>query len=193
MAEGILHSILRYSFGLILFWINDLTLVKNVMWIIQFLFTALVSWCFGAYMEDWGKSSCPPSTLVNKWTHFLQIFNEINARRPEKFNIFEGIHKNYLFLGVIIVTIILQVGQVHFISTDMHSTLQDILVMITSFEIPVSLEEMHLKTYVWDFNVLAVHYCAISEQIRGNSQVVWQVVGHMHCNRLYEVRKRCAK
>lgn len=193
MAEGILHSILRYSFGLILFWINGLTLVKNVMWIIQFLFTALVSWCFGAYMEDWGKSSCPPSTLVNKWTHFLQIFNEINARRPEKFNIFEGIHKNYLFLGVIIVTIILQVGQVHFISTDMHSTLQDILVMITSFEIPVSLEEMHLKTYVWDFNVLAVHYCAISEQIRGNSQVVWQVVGHMHCNRLYEVRKRCAK
>lgn len=85
---------------------------------------------------------------MNKWTHFLQIFNEINARRPEKFNIFEGIHKNYLFLGVIIVTIILQVGQVHFISTDMHSTLQDILVMITSFEIPVSLEEMHLKTYV---------------------------------------------
>ena len=193
MAEGILHSILRYSFGLILFWINDLTLVKNVMWIIQFLFTALVSWCFGAYMEDWVKSSCPPSTLVNKWTHFLQIFNEINARRPEKFNIFEGIHKNYLFLGVIIVTIILQVGQVHFISTDMHSTLQDILVMITSFEIPVSLEEMHLKTYVWDFNVLAVHYCAISEQICGNSQVVWQVVGHMHCNWLHEVRKWCAK
>ena len=63
----------------------------------------------------------------------------------------------------------------------------------TSFEIPVSFEEMHLKTHVWDFNVLAVHYCAISEQICGNSQVVWQVVGHMHCNWLHEVRKWCAK
>jgi hypothetical protein len=39
----------------------------------------------------------------------LQLFNEINARRPEKLNVFEGIHKNYLFISIIVITVALQV------------------------------------------------------------------------------------
>ncbi len=39
----------------------------------------------------------------------LQLFNEINARRPEKLNVFQGIHKNYLFISIIVITVALQV------------------------------------------------------------------------------------
>ena len=40
----------------------------------------------------------------------LQIFNEFNARKPDEYNIFEGITKNYLFMGIIGITLALQVG-----------------------------------------------------------------------------------
>jgi Ca2+-transporting ATPase len=42
-------------------------------------------------------------------THFLQVFNEINARRPEKLNVFQGIYKNYIFLLIIGITVVFQV------------------------------------------------------------------------------------
>ncbi len=42
-------------------------------------------------------------------THFLQVFNEINARRPEKLNVFQGIYKNYVFLLIIGITVVFQV------------------------------------------------------------------------------------
>ena len=37
-----------------------------------------------------------------------QVFNEFNARKLEKKNIFEGIYKNKLFLAIIGITIILK-------------------------------------------------------------------------------------
>lgn len=42
----------------------------------------------------------------------LQIFNEFNARKPDEFNIFKGITKNYLFMGIIAVTLVLQVRHI---------------------------------------------------------------------------------
>jgi hypothetical protein len=42
-------------------------------------------------------------------THFLQVFNEINARRPEKLNVFQGIYKNYIFLLILGITVVFQV------------------------------------------------------------------------------------
>lgn len=39
----------------------------------------------------------------------VQIFNEFNARKPDQVNIFEGVLKNQLFMGIIAVTIVLQV------------------------------------------------------------------------------------
>ena len=43
-----------------------------------------------------------------------QVFNELNARKLEKKNVFKGIHENKLFLGTIAITIILQVVMVEF-------------------------------------------------------------------------------
>ncbi|KAG0627311.1 hypothetical protein M758_2G191000 [Ceratodon purpureus] len=49
------------------------------------------------------------TTIIFNAFVFCQVFNEINARRPTTFNIFQGIHKNYLFISIIVVEVILQV------------------------------------------------------------------------------------
>ena len=41
------------------------------------------------------------NTIIFNAFVFCQLFNEINARRPQAFNVFEGIHKNYLFQGIV--------------------------------------------------------------------------------------------
>lgn len=54
-------------------------------------------------------------TLIFNIFVLCQVFNEFNARKLEKKNVFEGIHKNKLFLGIIFVTIVLQVVMVEFL------------------------------------------------------------------------------
>ena len=56
------------------------------------------------------------STLIFNTFVLCQVFNEFNARKLEKKNIFKGIHKNKLFLGVIGITVILQVVMVEFLN-----------------------------------------------------------------------------
>lgn len=38
-----------------------------------------------------------------------QVFNEFNARKLEKKNVFQGVHKNKLFMGIVGITIFLQI------------------------------------------------------------------------------------
>lgn len=40
----------------------------------------------------------------------IQIFNEFNARKPDEINVFTGVTKNYLFMGIIGITCVLQVS-----------------------------------------------------------------------------------
>ncbi|MBA0570030.1 hypothetical protein Golob_003718 [Gossypium lobatum] len=44
-----------------------------------------------------------------------QIFNEFNARKPEEINCFKGVTKNYLFMGIIGFTFILQIIIIEFL------------------------------------------------------------------------------
>uniref|UniRef100_A0A7C9DDI7 P-type Ca(2+) transporter n=1 Tax=Opuntia streptacantha TaxID=393608 RepID=A0A7C9DDI7_OPUST len=62
-----------------------------------------------------GVSSTVKDTLVFNTFVLCQVFNEFNARKQEKKNIFEGIHKNKLFLAIISITIVLQVVMVEFL------------------------------------------------------------------------------
>ncbi|XP_057506338.1 putative calcium-transporting ATPase 13, plasma membrane-type [Actinidia eriantha] len=55
-------------------------------------------------------------TLIFNTFVLCQVFNEFNARKLEKKNVFEEIHKNNLFLGIIGVTIGLQVLMVEFLN-----------------------------------------------------------------------------
>lgn len=55
------------------------------------------------------------NTLIFNTFVLCQVFNEFNSRNLEKKNVFKGIHKNRLFLGIIGVTIILQIVMVEFL------------------------------------------------------------------------------
>ncbi len=50
-------------------------------------------------------------TLIFNSFVFMQVFNEINARKlgKKEYNIFHGFFNNFLFLGIIVATIIIQV------------------------------------------------------------------------------------
>ncbi|KAL1539715.1 Calcium-transporting ATPase 12, plasma membrane-type [Salvia divinorum] len=55
------------------------------------------------------------NTLIFNTFVLCQIFNEFNARSLEKQNVFKGIHRNKLFVGIIGVTIVLQFVMVEFL------------------------------------------------------------------------------
>ena len=55
------------------------------------------------------------NTLIFNTFVLCQVFNEFNARHMEKKNVFQGILKNRLFLGIIGFTIVLQVVMVEFL------------------------------------------------------------------------------
>ncbi|KAJ6694161.1 hypothetical protein OIU85_004902 [Salix viminalis] len=56
------------------------------------------------------------NTLIFNTFVLCQVFNEFNARKLEKINIFKGIYKNKLFLAIIGITIILQVLMVELLN-----------------------------------------------------------------------------
>jgi Ca2+-transporting ATPase len=62
-----------------------------------------------------GVTSKVNDTLIFNTFVLCQVFNEFNARKLEKKNVFEGILKSKLFLGIIGVTLVLQVVMVEFL------------------------------------------------------------------------------
>ncbi|KAL5835403.1 hypothetical protein ACOSQ4_014900 [Xanthoceras sorbifolium] len=55
------------------------------------------------------------NTMIFNTFVLCQVFNEFNARKLEKKNIFQGIHKNKLFLAIIGITLVLQMAMVEFL------------------------------------------------------------------------------
>ncbi|KAM7474138.1 hypothetical protein LguiB_021381 [Lonicera macranthoides] len=49
------------------------------------------------------------NTLIFNVFIFCQIFNEFNARKPDRINIFKGITRNHFFIGSVSLIIVLQV------------------------------------------------------------------------------------
>lgn len=49
------------------------------------------------------------NSLIFNGFVFCQIFNEFNARKPDEFNVFAGVMKNHLFVGIVGTTFVLQV------------------------------------------------------------------------------------
>ncbi|KAJ7555675.1 hypothetical protein O6H91_05G050000 [Diphasiastrum complanatum] len=62
------------------------------------------------------------NTMVFNSFVFCQLFNEINSRKPEDFNVFGGIFHNSLFCGVLLVTSTLQVIFVVFLKKFFKTT-----------------------------------------------------------------------
>ncbi|KAH9304952.1 hypothetical protein KI387_009356, partial [Taxus chinensis] len=62
-----------------------------------------------------GHADTVRNTIIFNAFVFCQIFNEFNARKPDQKNIFRGLHKNRLFIGIIAITLVLQVIIVEFL------------------------------------------------------------------------------
>ncbi|KAL2929959.1 putative calcium-transporting ATPase 13 plasma membrane-type [Bienertia sinuspersici] len=94
-------------------------LITNIMWrnlMAQALYQIAVLLTLQFKGESiFGVGSKVKDTLLFNTFVLCQVFNEFNARKLEKKNIFQGIHKNKLFMAIIIITIILQVVMVEFL------------------------------------------------------------------------------
>lgn len=55
------------------------------------------------------------NTIIFNAFVICQAFNEFNARKPDEKNIFKGVIKNRLFMGIIVITLVLQVIIVEFL------------------------------------------------------------------------------
>ncbi|XP_058000286.1 calcium-transporting ATPase 8, plasma membrane-type [Hevea brasiliensis] len=94
-------------------------LITNIMWrnlLIQTIYQAsvvLVLAFRGRSLLGLQHQSAEHANKVNHTIMFnafvlCQIFNEFNARKPDEKNIFKGVTKNHLFMGIVAVEIILQ-------------------------------------------------------------------------------------
>lgn len=94
-------------------------LITNIMWrnlVSQALYQIIILLTLQFKGEDiFGVTSKVNDTLIFNTFVLCQVFNEFNARKLEKKNVFEGIFKSKLFLGIIGVTLVLQVVMVEFL------------------------------------------------------------------------------
>ncbi|KAL4596647.1 hypothetical protein ACB092_12G178200 [Castanea dentata] len=94
-------------------------LITKIMWrnlIAQAMYqvtTLLVLQFKGKFI--FGVNENVKNTLIFNTFVLCQVFNEFNARKLEKKNIFKGILKNKLFLAIIGITIVLQLVMVEFL------------------------------------------------------------------------------
>ncbi|KAL7240671.1 hypothetical protein ACSBR2_006341 [Camellia fascicularis] len=94
-------------------------LINNIMWR-NLLAQAFYQIAVLLTLQFRGKSIFGVNTNVNNTLIFntfvlCQVFNEFNARKLEKKNVFKEIHRSKLFLAIIGITIVLQVVMVEFL------------------------------------------------------------------------------
>lgn len=101
-------------------------LITNIMWrnlLIQALYQVIVLLILNfrgrsilhLEHETVDRANLVKNTLIFNAFVLCQVFNEFNARKPDEKNIFKGLTGNYLFIGIILVTIVLQVVIVQFL------------------------------------------------------------------------------
>ncbi|XP_059652751.1 calcium-transporting ATPase 12, plasma membrane-type-like [Cornus florida] len=94
-------------------------LVTNVMWrnlISQALYQILILLILQFKGQSiFNMSLKIKNTLIFNTFVLCQVFNEFNARKMEKKNVFKGLRKNRLFLWIVVVTVVLQVIMVEFL------------------------------------------------------------------------------
>ncbi|KAK9146561.1 hypothetical protein Sjap_006464 [Stephania japonica] len=94
-------------------------LITNIMWrnlLAQALYQITVLLILQFRGEAiFGIGEKVNDTLIFNTFVLCQVFNEFNARKLEKKNVFKGVLQNRLFLGIVGVTVVLQVVMVEFL------------------------------------------------------------------------------
>ena len=101
-------------------------LISNVMWR-NIFFQALYQLAILLALQFKGEklmglSGVPNASQINRTVIFnafvfCQLFNEVNARKLEDKNVFQGIFTNWLFVGIIGVTVVMQIVIVEFLNS----------------------------------------------------------------------------
>ncbi|XXG56889.1 hypothetical protein AAC387_Pa03g4196 [Persea americana] len=104
--------------------------ISNVMWrniMGQSLYQFVVIW----YLQTRGKwlfqlagpeADLILNTLIFNTFVFCQVFNEISSREMEKINVFKGMLRNYVFVGVLACTVAFQVIIIEFLGDFANTT-----------------------------------------------------------------------
>ncbi|KAK1267872.1 Calcium-transporting ATPase 9, plasma membrane-type [Acorus gramineus] len=101
-------------------------LVTNIMWrnlLVQAIYQVIVLLIlnFGGRSilqlnhESRAHADKVRNTFIFNTFVLCQVFNEFNARKPDEFNVFSGVTRNHLFMGIIGVTVLLQVLIIEFL------------------------------------------------------------------------------
>ncbi|KAJ0266905.1 Calcium-transporting ATPase 8 [Hirschfeldia incana] len=101
-------------------------LITNIMWrnlLIQAIYQVSVLLVLnfrgisilGLQHEVPAHATRVKNTLIFNAFVLCQAFNEFNARKPDEKNIFKGVIRNRLFMGIIVITLVLQVIIVEFL------------------------------------------------------------------------------
>ncbi|XP_048318312.1 calcium-transporting ATPase 9, plasma membrane-type isoform X2 [Ziziphus jujuba] len=101
-------------------------LITNIMWrnlIIQALYQVSVllvlnfqgNSILGLNNDTRERAMDLKNTVIFNAFVLCQIFNEFNARKPDQINVFRGVTKNHLFMGIIGVTFVLQIIIIEFL------------------------------------------------------------------------------
>ncbi|KAK2640630.1 hypothetical protein Ddye_028425 [Dipteronia dyeriana] len=101
-------------------------LITNIMWrnlLIQAIYQSSVLLVLNFYgksllnleQDTTDHTNKVKNTLIFNSFVLCQIFNEFNARKPDEKNIFAGITKNHLFMGIVALTVVLQILIIEFL------------------------------------------------------------------------------
>ncbi|KAL5709720.1 P-type Ca(2+) transporter [Ranunculus cassubicifolius] len=118
------HLMLRYPVG------RKEPLITNVMWrnlLVQAIYQVgvllVLNFAHLNFMHL--KDPATRNTIIFNAFVLCQICNEFNARKPEELNVFRGVTKNHLFMGIIGITLVLQVVIVEFLGKFTDTTKLD--------------------------------------------------------------------
>ncbi|XP_061985063.1 calcium-transporting ATPase 9, plasma membrane-type-like isoform X2 [Populus nigra] len=100
-------------------------LITNIMWrnlLIQALYQVAVLLVLNFQglsilhlnQDDRKHATIAKNTMIFNAFVLCQVFNEFNARKPDEINVFKGVTKNHLFMGIVGFTVILQIILIEF-------------------------------------------------------------------------------
>eukprot|EP00245_Coleochaete_scutata_P007824 TRINITY_DN235_c0_g1_i2.p1 TRINITY_DN235_c0_g1~~TRINITY_DN235_c0_g1_i2.p1 ORF type:complete len:1141 (-),score=219.14 TRINITY_DN235_c0_g1_i2:536-3958(-) len=102
-------------------------LINSVMWrnivgqaMFQLTVLGLIQYHGQTYIDHHSSEGADGkllSTVIFNTFVFCQVFNEINSREMEKINVFKNIHKNGIFIGVMVVTVAFQTVMVYYLGS----------------------------------------------------------------------------
>ncbi|KAF6161744.1 hypothetical protein GIB67_013821 [Kingdonia uniflora] len=107
-------------------------LITNIMWrnlFVQAFYQVIVLLILnfrgrsilGLEHDTHNHAELAKNTFIFNTFVFCQVFNEFNARKPDEKNIFKGISKNKLFIGIVGITVVFQIIIIEFLGKFMDT------------------------------------------------------------------------